>query len=450
MIRNSGRISQDWENPYIDVMDKQWSYQYITELNRLGVFADSKEFRPKENETRGELVLALYNMDSNVFSEEKKAREKAQKESLPTPSFEDVPKSSDYYDAVRWAYGNGLVSGTSETTFDPDADITREQVCLILARFAALEEVQLVRLVEPDQFMDSIYISSYARSGVTVCQMACIVKGYDDGFFYPANTMTRQECAAAIYRLMVDAQTESLEGDQFIDLAEGAYDSLYDSYTDIPFTALVPESDTPGDASFFDQVVFIGDSVSLTLEAYSAATGSLGKAQFLCAGSMSASNMITGKILPEYPKGSGQTPAIEESVAACGAKVVYIMLGMDNIAYGTERATSDMVTIINNITTRNPDVTIVVQSVTPMADSSTSYSDMLNNDTITAYNERMAELCQENRWYYVDVAEAVKDSSGFLNQSYCSDYGKMGMHFNYTGAQVWVDYLLSHIPDALV
>ena len=104
----------------------------------------------------------------------------------------------------------------------------------------------------------------------------------------------------------------------------------------------------------------------MTLESYCTATGALSKAQFLCAGSMSPTNMLTGQILPEYPKGSGQKPPIQDSVAATGAEVVYIMLGMDNIAYGVDKASSDYVTIINNILTRNPEVQIVVQSVTPM------------------------------------------------------------------------------------
>lgn len=54
-------------------------------------------------------------------------------------------------------------------------------------------------MVEPNQFKDSLYIHDYARSGVTACQMAGVVKGYDNGFFYPENTMTRAECAAVIY-----------------------------------------------------------------------------------------------------------------------------------------------------------------------------------------------------------------------------------------------------------
>ena len=161
-----------------------------------------------------------------------------------------------------------------------------------------------------------------------------------------------EECAAVVYRVMAAASMEVPEGSKTVDLTPGAYDSLYDNYEPLTFTALVPASDTEGPVSFFDQTVFIGDSISMTLEAYCAASGALGGAKFLCAGSMSPTNMLTGQILPEYPKGSGQKPPIEDSVAATGAKVVYVMLGMDNIAYGIDRSTSDYLTILNNIVTK--------------------------------------------------------------------------------------------------
>ncbi|MFR6379692.1 MAG: SGNH/GDSL hydrolase family protein [Evtepia sp.] len=169
--------------------------------------------------------------------------------------------------------------------------------------------------------------------------------------------------------------------------------------------------------SFFDNAVFIGDSISMTLEAYCGASGALGQAKFLCAGGMSPTNMLTGQILPEYPKGSGQKPAIQDSVAATGAKYVYVMLGMDNIAYGIERSTNDYMTILKNILDKNPDVQIIIQSVTPMADKSKSYSEKLNNGKINEFNETMKAYCEENKWYYVNVAEAFRDENGFLKKS---------------------------------
>lgn len=448
LIRSAGGKEEAWENPYVDVTQDMWSHQYITELNKAGVLPAAEKFLPTENIKRSDFVQYLYNMDNGVFKEVKKKRERENKtEEKPFP-FTDVAKDAAYYDAVFWSYQNDLVGGTEETLFSPDDALSREQICAILARFASLEQLSLRRIIKPDQFMDSIYIQNYARTGVTVCQMSGVVKGYENNFFHPNNIVSREEAATMLYRLMIASQVENENGTEYIDLAAGAYDSLYESYTDIPFTALLPQ--TPADdLSFFDGAVFIGDSVSLTLESYCNSSAALGKAQFLCAGSMSASNMLSGIILPEYPKGSGQKPPIADSVGATGARVVYVMLGMDNIAFGLEKSTGDMVKVLSGIREQNPNVQIIVQSVTPMADSSTSYSNKLNNGTITAYNAKMQEICQENRWYYLNVAEVFKDANGFLKREYCSDYGKMGMHVNYEGAKVWVEYLKTHVPSIL-
>ena len=448
LIRKKIEQNRPWENPYSDVTDSLWSYGNIKALNQAGVLPSWETLEPAEDETRGKLVLYLYNMDQAVFPEKKKKKDK-KREEQETPVFSDVAPEDEYYDAVLWAKEKGLVSGIGEGKFGPGELLTREQVCTILARFAALKDLSLPKIKEPDQFVDSLYIQDYARSSVTACQISGLVNGYENGYFYPEDSMTRQECITVLCRLMNVAQEKPHKGTELVNLSAGAYDSLYENYVDIPFTVLVPQGPAV-DLSFFDRAVFIGDSVSLTLESYCKANGALGGAKFLCAGSMSASNMLSGIILPEYPKGSGQKPAIEESVAACGADVVYVMLGMDNIAYGVDRATGDMVKILTNITERNPKAQIIIQSVTPMADSSTSYSDKLNNNLINAYNQRMQELCEEHRWYYLNVAEVFKDENSCLIKDYCSDYGKMGMHFTYSGAEIWVNYLKTHVPEALL
>lgn len=446
LIRGSLEKNRDWVNPYLDVNENMWSYSYITELNKAGVFPDQEKFEPSREQTRGDMILSLYNMDTGVFEKREK---QAYEEKKEVPAFTDVPEDSDYYDAVCWSYRTGLSSGSNETTFGLDSVLTREQVCTILARFAALENLSLIKVMEPAQFDDSLDIQNYARSGVTACQISGIVKGYDDNCFYPAKTMSRQECAAVIYRIMTAAELTIPEGTELVDLTPGAYDPLYSGYKYPVFEALVPTSAQPGDVSFFDEAVFIGDSISLTLESYCGSSGTLGDAQFLCAGSMSPTNMLTGQILPEYPKGSGKKPPIEESVAASGASVVYIMLGMDNIAFGLEKSTGDYLTVIQNILARNPGVQIIIQSVTPMMESSSVYSAKLNKDTIEAFNQRMLEHCQANGWYFVNVAEKFKDEQGFLKPEYCSDKSSMGMHFTYAGAKVWVEYLIDHIPEEL-
>ena len=113
LIRAAMEGNKEWTNPYIDVNENMWSYPYITELNKREVLPDSEKFGPAEPETRGNLILYLYNMDSGVFKKRDKLEPAEKKE---TPVFTDVTKDSELYDAVVWGYKNGLVTGLNETT----------------------------------------------------------------------------------------------------------------------------------------------------------------------------------------------------------------------------------------------------------------------------------------------------------------------------------------------
>lgn len=452
-----------WRNPFSDVTEDLWSYDAIMELGRKGILPAEETFAPTEPESRGHFILSLYNMENAVFSDRQKERKKeGKKPENKKPAFTDIEKKTDLYDAVVWAYRWGLSSGTSETTFSPESAITREQACTILARFAQLEELKLLQKAGTDQFVDSLTIDSYARTGVTACRMAGLVNGYENNYFYPQNTITREECAALLCRLITSAEDGQTmvelaredktvgDGISLVELTDGVYDSLYDNYKEVPFESLIPEgAEVPID--FFAKTAFIGDSVSVMLQSYCGATGALGDATFLCAGSMSPPNMMNGTILPEYPKGSGQKPPIQDSVAACGAEVLYIMLGMNDLSYlGPEGGADSLVQLVDLILERNPNLTVVIESMTPMADSSTSYTEKLNNEVINQYNEVLKGVCVQRKWYYLNVCEVLKDENGFLKTEYCSDYGSMGMHFNYTGTEVWVNYLKTHVPSALL
>lgn len=208
-----------------------------------------------------------------------------------------------------------------------------------------------------------------------------------------------------------------------------------------PFVALVPES-TQVASDWFDDALFIGDSVTLGLSLYCGE--SLGKAQFLCAGSMSATNLLSGLIVPTF---QGKAVSLAEGVTMSGADKIYIMLGMNNIAFGVDSAASDMVTVIGQIREANPDVSIILQSVTPMASTSTISGKDLNNENIRAFNAKMQEICQENGWFFVNVAEIMTGDDGCLRQDACSDPNEMGIHISSAGVADWIRYLKTHAPD---
>ena len=213
----------------------------------------------------------------------------------------------------------------------------------------------------------------------------------------------------------------------------------------------LPASD-PVDASYFDDAVFIGDSVSLKLQYYvrdkrKSEEGFLGKAQFLTAGSFSYINALTSVTEESvHPSYQGTKMLLENAVAACGAKKLYIMLGMNDIAGGNyDNTLRNLSLVISRILEKAPDVTFYFESVTPrMADSQTR---KLNNEIIRTYNQKLQEYCEENGYYYVDVYSVLCDEEGNLPSRFCSDpvsTGGMGIHFTNEACAVWIDYLYTH------
>ena len=202
-------------------------------------------------------------------------------------------------------------------------------------------------------------------------------------------------------------------------------------------------------ASFFDDAVFIGDSISLRLTYYCQAhPDALGKAQFLTAGSLGSGNALWDENSQDavFPLYNGQQVTLQDGVAKSGAKKVFIMLGMNDIGlYGMDGARDNMESLIELILEKSPDVKIYVQSMTPMLTSHQLKS--LNNTNIDTYNKLLKEMCNEKGYEFVDVASVMKDSDGGLIPSYCSDGGDggMGMHFTDAGAKAWVDYLRTHV-----
>mgnify|MGYP006959222280 CR=1 FL=1 len=98
LLRGLGPAKEEpWENPYVDVTQDLWSYQYITELNKAGVLPSSEKFQGEQLETRGDLVLYLYNMDNGVFKDRQKQRKKDRKlREIQTPGFTDIASDAAY------------------------------------------------------------------------------------------------------------------------------------------------------------------------------------------------------------------------------------------------------------------------------------------------------------------------------------------------------------------
>ncbi len=197
---------------------------------------------------------------------------------------------------------------------------------------------------------------------------------------------------------------------------------------------LAPPTTETVSASFFDDAVFVGDSVSLKLSYYADSSGRLGGAKFLVQGSYGAGNAVSNKLLMSY---QGEKMDLQSAVAATGAKKLFIMLGMNDIAlYGVDNTIKNWRTMLGRILEKSPDIKIYIQSMTPIWTGGEVGG--LNNKNANKFNEALKAFAQENGYTYIDVASYMKDSTGGLATKYCSD---KYVHITTEGAKAWVSVL---------
>lgn len=134
--------------PFTDVNEGDWFYDKVAYVyhHKLMMGTSETTFEPNATLTRAMMVQILYN---------KEGRPAATTNGNP---YTDVPKDQWYYNAVQWAYENKITSGTSETTFEPDSEVTREQFARFMYNYAGNPAVSgKLDFVDADQVSDWAY-----------------------------------------------------------------------------------------------------------------------------------------------------------------------------------------------------------------------------------------------------------------------------------------------------
>ena len=184
-------VTVGWDNPYKDVADSDWFYdcvKYVTDNGLMNGTATTA-FSPNATMTRAMFVTVLGRMaDVNTAD-------------YPASLFEDVAKNSYYAAYVAWAAENSIVTGMSDTSFAPDLNLTREQLCVILTRYLTSIGVELEPEQDAEEFADADTISGWAVDAVAACRAAGLISGRGDGIFDPAAPSSRAEVATIFMRL---------------------------------------------------------------------------------------------------------------------------------------------------------------------------------------------------------------------------------------------------------
>ena len=115
-----------------------------------------------------------------------------------TGKFADVPAEAWYAPYVNWAAENGVVYGISDTEFAPDAEISRQDMATMLYRYAQQFGIQLGTGNPAITFTDEADIADYALPAVEALQRAGVISGMPDGSFRPRDTATREQACVKL------------------------------------------------------------------------------------------------------------------------------------------------------------------------------------------------------------------------------------------------------------
>ena len=110
-------------------------------------------------------------------------------------AFTDTPDGAWYEDAVLWAVRNRIMSGYTASTFGPHDPITREQLAAILWRYAGSPAAEA-----GEAYADEASIASWAVTAVDWARTCGFINGMSDGSFRPDGRATRAQVAAILMR----------------------------------------------------------------------------------------------------------------------------------------------------------------------------------------------------------------------------------------------------------
>lgn len=165
--------------PFTDVASDAWYYNVVSQAYGKGLISGMSdiEFSPESSVTGAQLIMMLYRADDNTVSEQ---------------------TSGNWYDeAVDWAKEKSIISDNNGWTFDAIADLTREQMMVLLYNYLQYKGNDLSALDDLSSYTDSPEISAYAENAVKALVGKGIIEG-DGETLRLLSSLTRAETAVIL------------------------------------------------------------------------------------------------------------------------------------------------------------------------------------------------------------------------------------------------------------
>ena len=181
-VREGGQ-PQVPQTTFADVPASAWYYNAVEYVYENGLMSgvSGGRFAPDDTLTRAMLVQTLYAMEGRPAA--------------ASAGFADVASGDWYASAVNWAAANGVVSGVSETGFGPNNALTREQLALILYRFAQYKGYDVTGTSDLAAYADGSSVSGWAAEAMGWAVDAGLISGVGGNQIAPTGTASRAQVA---------------------------------------------------------------------------------------------------------------------------------------------------------------------------------------------------------------------------------------------------------------
>lgn len=187
-------------------------------------------------------------------------------------------------------------------------------------------------------------------------------------------------------------------------------------------------------SAYFDDAVFIGDSITTGIKLYDV----MSNTTVLASTGIGLENILSKPAI----KYGEETLTAMQALAKTGARKVYIMLGANSILGDHDTMVGLYGNLIDEVRRNAPDSIIYVQSVLPINEEifHVKYNPNTDNSDIMDFNTKLAALAAEKQVYYLDVGSVFRDETGGMPADYTPD----GIHINSAQYIMWFDYLKTH------
>lgn len=196
IVESSGSTSKPDIQPvyevFEDISNTDWFNDYVQYVYDNGIMTglDKSHFGPYGSLSRAQFALILYRMEGEPRFETWK-------------SFKDIAGGEWYGPAVLWAAENGIVTGYENGYFGPTDLITREQMALMMYRYANFKKYDTEGKADFDTFKDASKVSGFAQEALRWAVGNNIITGKENGTMLdPQGNASRAECATIINRFL--------------------------------------------------------------------------------------------------------------------------------------------------------------------------------------------------------------------------------------------------------